>query len=114
MSAHREPGWVSLLADILRGVPRLDGALCQDRHMLFDPPAQGEQLGDPSVHDRHNMALSLCESCPCLTQCAAWVDGLPDSKRPAGVVAARRPDSLGGRQRERAVGHRSPTLQRLP
>ena len=70
VSAHREPGRVSLLADILRGVPSLDGALCQNRHMLFDPPTQGEQLGDPRVQDRHNIALSLCQSCLCLTQCA--------------------------------------------
>jgi hypothetical protein len=91
-----EPGWVSLLADILRGTPRLENAACVGRWPgLFDPPARGETLDHPDVEYRHGIAVGICNTCVCRVECGRFVDSLPVSKRPAGVVAGRRPD--GGR-----------------
>jgi hypothetical protein len=87
-------GVVDLLADILRGVPRLAGAACVGRWPgLFDPPGQGESLDDPDVEYRHRIAIGICGGCDCISDCARWVDSLPASKRPAGVVAGRLPDT---------------------
>jgi WhiB family transcriptional regulator, redox-sensing transcriptional regulator len=88
-----EPGWVSLLAEILRNTPKLTGAACQGRHVLFDPPERGQQLDDSDVQYRFESALRICSDCCCLRECSDWVDWLPASKRPAGVVAGRLPES---------------------
>jgi hypothetical protein len=78
----------SQLDDILAAVgaaPCLPGARCRGRHALFDPAAKDE---DPdNVTARHTQALTLCTHCPSLTRCKAWLDGLPVSKRPFGVIA---------------------------
>jgi hypothetical protein len=90
VSAHKEPGLVVLLSEVLRGTPKLEGAACVGRWPgLWDPPAQGESYDHPDVQYRHNLALEICESCPCLSECAGAIDTLPVSKRPAGVVAGR-------------------------
>jgi hypothetical protein len=87
-------GVVDLLADILRGVPRLENAACVGRWPgLFDPPGQGESLDHPDVAYRHRIATSICHSCDCIRDCARWVDSLPANRRPGGVVAGRLPDT---------------------
>lgn len=81
----REQGPIPLLASILRELPRLDGGLCRGRHQVFDTPEPGT---DPEIVEyRRHTAVSICKRCPALTACAAWVDSLPLSQRPAGVVA---------------------------
>ncbi len=90
MSAHREPGWVSLLAEVLRDSPKLEDAACVGRWpALWDPPGRGESYDHPDVQYRHNLALEICESCPVIRECGSAVDTLPVSKRPAGVIAGR-------------------------
>jgi WhiB family redox-sensing transcriptional regulator len=81
MSAHREPGWVSLLAEILRGAPRLDGGLCRDRSLLFDAEHNDEQDREYATA----RAIELCRQCPCLAACRAWADAQPRG-RLSGVV----------------------------
>ena len=78
----------ALLVDLLAalaGAPALPGARCRGRPHLFDPARPAE--AEASVADRHRQALALCAACPSLRRCAAWLDSLPPSKRPAGVVA---------------------------
>lgn len=69
------------------GCPSLPGARCRGRSHLFDPAQQGE--APEKVAQRQNQAAQLCSGCPSLEPCAAWLDGLPPSRRPAGVVAGR-------------------------
>lgn len=58
--------WVDLTAAILRGTPRLPGALCRGRADLFD-----------SDNDRDALdAAELCGRCPSREPCAAWAAGL--------------------------------------
>jgi len=78
---------LSLMAAVLTGVPRLPGVRCLGRGDLFDPAATGE--APEAAADRHNQAVGLCQHCPALDPCAAWVDSLKPSRRPGGVVAGR-------------------------
>jgi WhiB family redox-sensing transcriptional regulator len=74
----------------IAGAPALPGARCRGRHHLFD-----EQNGSESSETaaaRHRQALGLCQHCPALTACRAWLDTLPARKRPQGVVAG----TIGG------------------
>lgn len=71
----------------LAGAPSLPGARCRGRSHLFDPA--GDHEPPPTVEARHNQALGLCAHCPSLDRCAAWVDSLPKTRRPEGVIAGR-------------------------
>lgn len=82
---------VPLLSAILRGTPKLADAACVGRPGLWDPPGQGESL--PDAEYRQGIALSICHSCDCRVECGRWIDSLPVSNRPAGVVAGRTPGS---------------------
>jgi hypothetical protein len=35
----------------------------------------------------HDRAIRVCESCPVLTACRAWVESVQPMERPAGVTA---------------------------
>lgn len=76
----------ALLAAI-GAAPALPGARCRGRHQLFDsgPPGKHHDTRDA----RHAQALALCNRCPSLRRCEDWIDSLPKSRRPAGVVAGR-------------------------
>ncbi len=75
-----------LLAALV-GAPALPGAKCRGRAHLFDPAERGE---DPDLTEyRHQHALTLCRTCTALASCGEWVDSLPKSKKPAGVIAGR-------------------------
>jgi len=67
--------------------PELAGAACVGRARLFDPPAEREPAAD--VAFRHRQALALCRVCPALDRCRAWLDSLPPSRRPSGVIAGQ-------------------------
>ena len=75
-----------LLAAI-RSAPALPGARCRGRSHLFDP--QHPQERPEATDARHVQALGLCSLCPSLVPCREWVDGLPQRRRPLGVVAGR-------------------------
>ncbi len=70
------------------GVPVLPGARCRGRHHLFDPATADEP--EPVTEARHHQAVRICQSCPALDACGSWVDSLPASKRPPGVIAGRK------------------------
>jgi WhiB family transcriptional regulator, redox-sensing transcriptional regulator len=72
-------GWVDLIAEVLRGTPRLPGALCRQRSELFD--------GDDD-QDAHQ-AAELCHWCPAREPCAAWADTLAYNQA-HGVLAGQR------------------------
>lgn len=82
---RRPEGWVALLAEVLRGTPRLDGALCRNRPEQFD-------CDDGAGVDR---ARSLCERCPSLSACRDWSTR---ERELVGVVAGkyRRPKRYDG------------------
>jgi hypothetical protein len=82
---NREHGAVPLLAAILRDSVKLTGALCTHRHQLFDAEA-GDQADREYAADR---AKKMCRRCPVLTDCRDWINSLPPSQRPAGVVAGQ-------------------------
>jgi hypothetical protein len=87
VSAHREAGWVELLAEVLRDSPKLEDAACVGRWPgLFDPPGQGESLDHPDVAHRRGIAVSICRACPCLEMCREWAESQPQG-RLSGVVA---------------------------
>jgi hypothetical protein len=62
VKAKPEPGEIPLLAAILRGLPKLDGA-CK----AVDP-----RVMDGATHETRDAALELCSRCPCLDACRAW------------------------------------------
>lgn len=74
--------WVELIAAILRGVPKLDGALCADQPHAFD-------VDDGPDGERTRTAVGLCQRCDALPACAAWVDTLHRTRVPRGVTAGR-------------------------
>jgi hypothetical protein len=75
------------LFDAIGVAPSLPGARCRGRHATFDGAEPGEEPA--VVAQRHRQALALCSACLSLDRCQAWLNGLPKSKRPAGVVAGQ-------------------------
>jgi WhiB family redox-sensing transcriptional regulator len=79
-------GTAELLGRILRGVPRLPGAACRDQPGVFGSDDEDDQA----------VAVAICQSCSALPACAAWVDSLPRSQRPNGVVAGQSTTEMEG------------------
>ena len=77
-----------LLTD-LSAAPRLEGARCRGRHELFDAAEGKGAANGPDVRARYDRAIGLCTACPALQRCAQWVNSLPSTKRPGGVVAGK-------------------------
>lgn len=65
--------------------PALPDAACVGRWSEFDPAHPDEHPAD--VDRRHARAVTVCQRCPELTACRAWLLNLPATKRPSGVVA---------------------------
>jgi WhiB family redox-sensing transcriptional regulator len=65
----------------LQSIPRLEGARCVGEWEIFDNEHGSAELEE--------YALNLCGSCPALTACRDWIDSLPGSRKPYGVVAGR-------------------------
>lgn len=85
-----EEGAIRALSRILDRSARLPGAACAGRPELFDPA--GEYEPRQSVIRRHEAAVRLCRfTCPALTECTAWAEGLTPRQRPGGVLAGHRP-----------------------
>lgn len=75
------------LSRVLGALPDLAGALCVGRSGLFDSPEPG---ADRELAEYQKArALSLCARCPVLDACTEWLNSLPKSKRPSGIVAGR-------------------------
>jgi hypothetical protein len=69
------PGWVELLAVLLRDTPSLPNALCRNRSDVFD-------VTDPALSGE---AVELCRRCPERQPCRAWTHTLPE-RAVSGVV----------------------------
>lgn len=74
------PGWLLLTAAILRGAPKLSGALCRGRAELFDG----------QTPEARAVAAGVCRRCPARRDCvdfarrtASW------RERPVGVIGGR-------------------------
>lgn len=76
---------VASLFDAIGLAPSLPGAKCRGRHHLFDPPEADTNAEDAEYAEK--AALKICSWCPALARCADWVESLPKSKRPPGVIA---------------------------
>ncbi|CAJ1578983.1 hypothetical protein [[Mycobacterium] wendilense] len=75
------------LFDALALAPELPDAACVGLWEAFDPAPPGETPEDTEY--RYQTAQHVCRTCPALASCAEWVDSLPKSKRPRGVVAGQ-------------------------
>lgn len=78
-----------LLAALAAAVPPLPGARCRNRWELFDQTVTGPRGDHDVLPYARAAALQLCNQCPALNGCRAWLDGLPAHERPLGVVAGR-------------------------
>lgn len=79
--------WVALLEKVLRQSAALPDALCRNRSDLFDV-----EHHDPDEREyATGRAAELCSRCPELAACSEWLDSLPRSRRPGGVVAGQVP-----------------------
>lgn len=74
-----EPGAVGLLAAVLAGTPRLEGAACVPARGRFHEAENGSQV--PVAE-----CISLCSGCQALEACRNWADGQPDL---VGVIAGK-------------------------
>jgi hypothetical protein len=70
------------LLDALASGPNLHGAACTTHRDLFDAC-----LVRSAGPDSYAAAAAICDRCPVLAQCAAWVATLPPRARPFGVTA---------------------------
>ena len=80
---------IDALFGALGAVPRLKGAACVGEYDLFDL----RDISDPDRAEVEADGLAICGACPALQGCREWVESLPASRRPTGVVAGevRRP-----------------------
>ncbi|MCB1288288.1 MAG: WhiB family transcriptional regulator [Mycobacterium sp.] len=67
---------INLLIELLRGTPKLEGALCPS-----DPEAFDLALGG-----NYERALEICDRCPARKPCAEWAAGLKPG-HVTGVIA---------------------------
>ncbi|OBY30053.1 WhiB family transcriptional regulator [Mycolicibacter kumamotonensis] len=74
-----EPGVVGLLAAVLTGVPRLDGAACIGARGRFYEAETGNVV-------RVRECVSVCGRCPALAECREWAAG---QRNLVGVVAGK-------------------------
>lgn len=61
---------------VLRGSADLAGASCA-----------GDSRFTSDAESDIAVAVTVCGSCPVIDTCRSWVDSLPPSRRPSGVVA---------------------------
>ncbi len=103
--------WMHMAA-LAAEIPALPGAACKARFDLYERTI-GEhhaagRLTKPELDDARREALRLCAGCPALTRCRAWLDALPMSRRPNGVVAGVVITSSGAPMRTRTPANRAP------
>ncbi|MCZ4535562.1 WhiB family transcriptional regulator [Gordonia terrae] len=99
-----EAGVVSLLSEILVGLPKLDGAACVAADpQLFDSWHTREGAESFVAADaRHERAAAVCGRCPARAECLEWADGEGGRFLGAMVVGGRRPN-LPGRKKGTAA-----------
>ena len=82
--------WNSMSA-LLADIPDLPGARCAGLADLFEATVDEHGKADTRTErERARIAaLRLCNACPALAPCRAWLDGLRPTWRPRGVVAGQ-------------------------
>lgn len=82
--------WDSMSA-LLADIPDLHGARCAGLADLFEATVDEHGKADTRTEREHARiaALRLCNGCPALAPCRAWLDGLRPTRRPRGVVAGQ-------------------------
>ncbi len=68
------------LVDALTGAPDLSNGRCKGRWDLWDETDLPEVVF---------YTTNQCQTCPALAECRAWMNSLPPSKSPCGVVAGK-------------------------
>jgi WhiB family transcriptional regulator, redox-sensing transcriptional regulator len=80
----------------LRDIPALPGAACRGRERLFDRTIAASTTGETKATTKaRRAARRVCAECPELETCWAWVESLPLSHRPKGIVGGTLIDSSG-------------------
>ncbi|BBY91307.1 hypothetical protein MGALJ_09760 [Mycobacterium gallinarum] len=78
---------------LLAGVPDLPGARCAGRWDLYERTVReyrvDGRLTRQELETARTTALRLCETCPVLQPCREYLQGLPISHRPPGVIAGQ-------------------------
>jgi WhiB family redox-sensing transcriptional regulator len=83
------------MAALIGAIPDLQGARCVNHVELFDNAiarrrdAAGKLAPKSEVDAARSAALRVCESCPALARCEAWLEGVRPYRRPRGVVAGQ-------------------------
>jgi hypothetical protein len=77
----------------LAGAPALPGAACKGMAPLYERTVDERRVdGRPTKTELENArseALGLCNACPALDRCRAWLDSQRVTRRPRGVVAGQ-------------------------
>jgi hypothetical protein len=84
----REPGWLPLLVEVLRGTPRLEAALCAGRPELFD----AEQRDPDERRYAIDRAKAICGECPVQPKCRGFAMTHDVSGVVAGELHSAAPD----------------------
>lgn len=74
--------------DDLAHTPHLPGAKCRQNPALFDNTIPNV-ASRPVACQARREAVKICQACPALQACAAWLDTIPPPLRPHGVIADR-------------------------
>lgn len=86
---HKRVDLPALFDELAAHAPHLDGAACRHHPQIFDDTVP-DIANRPRAAAARREALTICrEQCPCLAQCAAWLDSLDPDQRPRGVIAGR-------------------------
>jgi hypothetical protein len=95
----------STIFDILGQAPNLAGALCKGRADIFElPPTTA-----PDYTREVAVAVKVCHRCPVLPKCERYLERMPSTDRPVGMVfAARVVPKHTGRGRNRADSSAEP------
>lgn len=78
--------WKSMRA-LLAGIPALPDARCRGRAALFEATIATRGPIKAELENARSEALRLCRTCPALGPCGVWLTGMPQTRRPRGVVA---------------------------
>lgn len=83
------------MAQLIAGLPDLPGARCANHVELFERSiarhrdATGNLAPKTELDAARSAALRICESCPALARCEAWLASVRPYRRPRGVVAGQ-------------------------
>ena len=99
--------WQTMHA-LIAGIPELPGARCKGKAALYERTvgvrSGGGRPATDEVDAARAAALRLCDACPALAACRAWLEAQRPSRRPLGVVAGQLVTSTGHIARRTPAG----------